>query len=65
MKYLLSFVLFCFVTSATFCSAPPAKPIRILVITGGHDYKEEQFNQMLASLGENITYQISGISCCI
>ncbi len=38
-----------FLTSAT---------IRILVITGGHDYKTEQFNQMLASLGENITYQI-------
>ena len=38
---------------------PPAKPIRILVITGGHDYKVEQFNQMLASLGENIKYQIA------
>jgi type 1 glutamine amidotransferase len=37
----------------------PSKQIRILVITGGHDYKKEQFNQMLASLGDNITYQIS------
>lgn len=34
-------------------------PIRILVITGGHDYQKEQFNQMLAGLGENITYQIA------
>jgi type 1 glutamine amidotransferase len=38
---------------------PPVKQIRILVITGGHDYKKEQFNQMLGSLGENITYQIA------
>jgi hypothetical protein len=37
----------------------PAKQIRILVITGGHDYKAEQFNQMLASLGDNITYNIA------
>lgn len=59
MKYLLSIVFFCFVTSVTFCDAPYAKPIRILVITGGHDYKVEQFNQMLAGLGENITYQIA------
>jgi len=58
MKYLLSFVFFCFVTSVTFFANPNAKPIRILVVTGGHTYKVEQFNQMLASLGENITYQI-------
>ena len=32
--------------------------IRVLVITGGHDYHKEQFNQMLSSLGENITFQI-------
>lgn len=40
-------------------AAPPAGPIRILVITGGHDYQKEQFNQMLSGLGENITYQIA------
>jgi uncharacterized protein len=33
--------------------------IRILVITGGHDYKVEQFNQMLSSLSPEITYQIA------
>lgn len=33
--------------------------VRILVITGGHGYKTEQFNQMLASLGPGITYQIT------
>ena len=38
---------------------PSPKPIRILVITGGHDYKKEQFNQMLSSLGPTITYQVA------
>jgi type 1 glutamine amidotransferase len=37
----------------------PAGQIRILVITGGHDYQKEQFNQMLAGLGANISYQIA------
>ena len=36
----------------------PSRDIRILVITGGHDYKKEDFNKMLTSLGENITYRI-------
>ncbi len=39
-------------------SGPPAKTIRILVITGGHDYKAEQFNQMLSSLAPGIIYQV-------
>ena len=53
--------LFLILTSFLQLSAaePPSGPIRILVITGGHDYQKEQFNQMLASLGENITYQIA------
>jgi len=33
--------------------------VRILVITGGHGYKTEQFNQMLTSLGPGMTYQIA------
>jgi len=37
----------------------PVKPIRILIITGGHDYNVEQFNQMLASLGEDISFQVA------
>jgi type 1 glutamine amidotransferase len=36
-----------------------AKPIRILVVTGGHGYKVEQFNQMLTSLGPQITFQVA------
>ena len=53
--------LFLILTSLIQLSAadPPSVPIRIMVITGGHDYQKEQFNQMLAGLGENITYQIA------
>jgi uncharacterized protein len=48
---------------ATFLKLSAAGPhngqIRILVITGGHDYQKEQFNRMLSGLGDNITYQIA------
>ena len=60
MKKNLFFLLFIFIfCSILFAVNPPSKPIRILVITGGHDYKAEQFNQMLSSLGENIKFQIA------
>ena len=60
MKKNLFFLLFIFIPYSILSAAiPTSKPIRILVITGGHDYKVEQFNQMLASLGDNIKYQIS------
>lgn len=36
----------------------PEEPIKIMVITGGHDYNVEQFNQMFLSLGENISFQV-------
>lgn len=35
------------------------KPVRILVITGGHSYKEAEFNSMLESLSPAITYEIA------
>jgi type 1 glutamine amidotransferase len=60
MKKLQLFLFFALISSFVLYSSNPAvKPIRILVITGGHGYKVEEFNQMLASLGENITYQIA------
>src|SRR5450759_4888582 len=60
MKKLLLFLIFVLISFSSLAAInPPAKPIRILVITGGHSYKVEQFNQMLASLGENITYQVA------
>jgi uncharacterized protein len=34
-------------------------PIRLLVITGGHEYNKETFNEMLGSLGSNITFSIA------
>jgi len=36
-----------------------ARPIRVMVITGGHGYKVEQFNQMLSSLGPGITWEVA------
>jgi type 1 glutamine amidotransferase len=60
MKRLLSLLLLILASSYVLSAFNhPAAPIRILVVTGGHDYKTEQFNQMLASLGENIIYQIA------
>jgi type 1 glutamine amidotransferase len=34
------------------------EPIRILVVTGGHNYDKPSFNEMLNSLGTNITNQV-------
>lgn len=48
-----------FLVLATTLSQSAVKPIRILVVTGGHAYKTEQFNQMLTSLGPEITYEIA------
>ena len=60
MKAKLFSILIFIILAIGFSSAmPPTKPIRILVITGGHDYKVDQFNQMLESLGPEIQYQIA------
>ena len=58
IKLLFSFLLVALSVSVV-ASGPVKEPIRILVITGGHDYPKEQFNQMLAALGNNITYRIA------
>ena len=34
------------------------KPVRILVITGGHDYSKESFEQMLTGLGNEFSFKI-------
>jgi len=34
------------------------EPVRILVITGGHDYNQETFEQMLTALGSQFSYKI-------
>jgi uncharacterized protein len=59
MKNFLCLVFISLGILVTASGTTKSKPIRILVITGNHAYKEEQFNGMLASLGNNITYQIA------
>jgi type 1 glutamine amidotransferase len=58
MRNYLSILVLCFVTIVTIAN-PIAEPIHILVITGGHSYKVEQFNQMLSGLADNISYQVA------
>jgi len=60
MKKFLFSVLFCLIAVMIVSAKNPAvKTIRILVVTGNHIYDKEQFNKMLSSLGENITYQVA------
>ena len=33
-------------------------PLKILVVTGGHSYDKPSFNEMLSSLGKNITHEV-------
>jgi type 1 glutamine amidotransferase len=56
-SFISSFLLILF----TSISLTASKPIRILVVTGGHNYKTEQFNQMLESLGPGISYKVSSL----
>jgi uncharacterized protein len=58
VKHIFTCIFFALIITVS-AANPPSKPIRILVITGGHEYKVEQFNQMLSSLGKNITYHIA------
>ena len=56
---ILSFLIFLVFTVTISTADSSAEPIRILVITGGHGYNVEKFNQMLESLGDSITYRIA------
>ena len=38
--------------------ALPPDPVRIMVITGGHEFNRESFEQLFASLGEGFSYSI-------
>jgi len=58
LKVTVCLILTLFMVSISFAEKP-SKNIRVLVITGGHDYKIEQFNMMLSGLGENISYQVA------
>lgn len=37
----------------------PAQPIRLLVVTGGHDYNKTEFENMLDSLPGKVSYKIA------
>jgi type 1 glutamine amidotransferase len=58
MKARLFFPLLLLLFSLSVNASTLSKQIRLLVITGGHDYKIESFNNMLSSLGNNIHYQV-------
>lgn len=59
MKNLITSLFLIFSITFATSASKPSKSIRILVVTGGHAYKTEQFNQMFASLGPEITYEIA------
>lgn len=37
---------------------PLSDPVQVLVITGGHGYKEKEFNEMLSGLGSEISCRV-------
>jgi type 1 glutamine amidotransferase len=59
MKSIISILLILFtVFDISPAQTTKEKSIRILVVTGGHDYNKETFNDMLSSLGSNISFRI-------
>jgi type 1 glutamine amidotransferase len=56
MKAFISSLILIFVITLTL---KPSNPIHILVVTGGHGYKVEQFNEMLESMKPEISFQVS------
>lgn len=58
----LSFLLMIFLSGiSTWLTAgtDPNRPIRVQVVTGGHDYDQDAFDRMLAGLGNEFTFQVS------
>ncbi|HOK26956.1 MAG TPA: ThuA domain-containing protein [Bacteroidales bacterium] len=56
MKKIFFSFLVSFALLSTFAAKPPVK---ILVVTGGHGYNKETFNEMLNSLGSEFTYEVA------
>lgn len=50
-SFLVSFILLSSVAAKT--------PVKILVVTGGHGYNKETFNEMLNSLGNDLTFEVA------
>lgn len=55
MKKFMALLVLAVLSLPCLTATSSGKAIRILVITGNHDYNKEKFNEMLGSLGENIT----------
>lgn len=56
MKTIMFFLISSVLTINSLCAGD--KPLRLLVVTGGHNYNKETFNELLSSLGKNISYNI-------
>jgi uncharacterized protein len=59
IKRLFILVLIFTSFSAVAATNKPAQPIRVLIITGGHDFKVGPFKQMFESFGKDIQYEIA------
>ncbi len=59
MKAIICSLFLAIIISISLPAANPSGSVRILVITGGHGYKTGQFNEMLNSLGPDITWKIA------
>lgn len=57
-KLSLAFFLLFFMILTAISAGMPNRSIRILVITGGHDYNKASFAKMLTSLGNEISFEI-------
>lgn len=54
----ISFCLFILISTLSHRIAFAEEPLRVLVITGGHDYDRVAFSDMLTDLGKEFTYEI-------
>jgi len=59
MKKFISALLILISFSFTGRAYSAIKPVRVLVITGGHDYKADQFNQMFSSFAPGIIFEVA------
>jgi uncharacterized protein len=60
MKAKLYFLaLGCFLIGKLTFASPDGHSVRILVVTGGHEYDKESFLEMMGSLGSGFTYEIA------
>ena len=58
-KLFISLVLACVSTGIVTSAAPSPRPVRILVVTGGHEYNKESFVEMLSALGSGFSFVIT------